>query len=126
MYRYVCDFGLPEYSEAERKFATEIRQTLNKDDLRNARLNIARTGGTAGREWVQNLGDKVLMDQVAPYVASEELLYGSTDVGDVSWVAPTAQCFSPCFAFALRCTPGNWWHRVALRSPTKACAWPAR
>lgn len=110
MYRYVCDFGLPEYSEAERKFAGEIRQTLNKDELRNARLNVARTGGAAGREWVQQLGDKVLMDEVAPYVASEDLLYGSTDVGDVSWVAPTAQCFSPCFAFG---TPLHTWQLVA-------------
>lgn len=110
MYQNLCDFGLPEYSDAERRFAEEIRQTLSRDDLRNAKLNIARTGGAAGREWVQQLGDKVLMDEVAPYVESDDLLYGSTDVGDVSWVAPTAQCFSPCFALG---TPLHTWQLVA-------------
>lgn len=110
MYQYVCDFGLPDYSDEERRFATEIRQTLSKDDLRNAKLNISRTGGVAGQEWVKQLGDKVLMDEVAPYVESQEILYGSTDVGDVSWVTPTAQCFSPCFALG---TPLHTWQLVA-------------
>ena len=110
MYQYVCDFGLPAYSDEERRFATEIRQTLSKDDLRNAKLNISRTGGEAGQQWVRQLGDKVLMDEVAPYVESQELLYGSTDVGDVSWVTPTAQCFSPCFALG---TPLHTWQLVA-------------
>lgn len=110
MYQYVCDFGLPDYSDEERRFATEIRQTLSKDDLRNAKLNISRTGGVAGQEWVRQLGDKVLMDEVAPYVESQEILYGSTDVGDVSWVTPTAQCFSPCFALG---TPLHTWQLVA-------------
>lgn len=110
MYQYVCDFGLPEYNDEERRFATEIRQTLSKDDLRNAKLNISRTGGVAGQEWVRQLGEKVLMDEVAPYVESQEILYGSTDVGDVSWVTPTAQCFSPCFALG---TPLHTWQLVA-------------
>lgn len=110
MYRYVNEFGLPQYSPQEQQFADEIRQTLNKDDLRNAKLNVVRTGGAAGREWVQQLGDKVLMDEVAPYSPSEEILFGSTDVGDVSWNAPTAQCFSPCFSFG---TPLHTWQLVA-------------
>ncbi|WP_199063223.1 M20 family metallopeptidase [Serratia sp. ASV30] len=110
MYQYVCDFGLPDYNDEERRFATEIRQTLSKDDLRNAKLNISRTGGVAGQEWVRQLGDKVLMDEVSPYVESQEILYGSTDVGDVSWVTPTAQCFSPCFALG---TPLHTWQLVA-------------
>lgn len=103
-------FGLPDYSTEERAFATQIRATLTKDDLRNARLNAARTGGEAGVAWTEALGDKVLMDDVAPYAVTRELLYGSTDVGDVSWVTPTAQCFAPCFAFG---TPLHTWQLVA-------------
>ncbi|MBP2196141.1 M20 family metallopeptidase [Pantoea cypripedii] len=107
---YLRQFGLPEYSAEERAFATQIRATLSKDDLRNARLNAARTGGEAGVAWTEALGDKVLMDEVAPYAVTRELLYGSTDVGDVSWVTPTAQCFTPCFAFG---TPLHTWQLVA-------------
>ena len=107
---HLRQFGLPEYSAEERAFATQIRATLSKDDLRNARLNAARTGGEAGVAWTEALGDKVLMDEVAPYAVTRELLYGSTDVGDVSWVTPTAQCFTPCFAFG---TPLHTWQLVA-------------
>lgn len=37
------------------------------------------------------------MDEVAPYAITDNVLAGSTDVGDVSWKMPVAQCFSPCF-----------------------------
>ncbi|MCI1027216.1 M20 family metallopeptidase [Pantoea dispersa] len=110
MERNLHHFGLPHYTAQEQAFAAAIRATLSKDDLRNARLNAARTGGEAGIAWAEALGDKVLMDEVAPYAVTRELLYGSTDVGDVSWVTPTAQCFTPCFAFG---TPLHTWQLVA-------------
>lgn len=110
MYGYLCEYGIPDYSASERQFAHEIRQTLSKEDLQNAKLNIARTGGAAGKAWVAALGDKQLMDEVAPYCESDEVMYGSTDVGDVSWIAPTAQCFTPCFALG---TPLHTWQLVA-------------
>lgn len=110
MERYLHQFGLPDYSDEERAFAAEIRATLTKDDLRNAQLNAARTGGEAGQAWVETLGDKLFMDEVAPYAITREMLYGSTDVGDVSWVTPTAQCFAPCFTFG---TPLHTWQLVA-------------
>lgn len=110
MARYLQHFGLPRYSPEERAFAAEIRVTLSADDLRNARLNVARTGGEAGAAWIARHGDKLFMDEVAPYAPGNALLYGSTDVGDVSWVTPTAQCFTPCFTFG---TPLHTWQLVA-------------
>ncbi|KAA5981908.1 amidohydrolase, partial [Pantoea sp. M_5] len=110
MERYLHQFGLPDYSDEERAFAAELRATLTDDDLRNARLNVARTGGEAGYAWAEQLGDRLFMDEVAPYAVTRELLYGSTDVGDVSWVTPTAQCFAPCFTFG---TPLHTWQLVA-------------
>lgn len=110
MERNLHRFGLPDYSAEEQTFAAAIRATLTKEDLENARLNAARTGGDAGLTWAAQLGDKVLMDEVAPYAITHDLLYGSTDVGDVSWVTPTAQCFAPCFAFG---TPLHTWQLVA-------------
>lgn len=35
---------------------------------------------------------------------------GSTDVGDVSWKTPVAQCFSPCFTVG---TPLHTWQLVS-------------
>lgn len=110
MYQHITTFGIPEYNLQERQFAKEIHATLTKDDLRNAKLNAARTGGEQGVKWGERQADKALTDEVLPYVESQELMYGSTDVGDVSWIAPTAQCFSPCFAFG---TPLHTWQLVA-------------
>lgn len=110
MFNHITEFGIPEYTEQERQFAEQIYNTLTKDDLHNAKLNAARSGGEEGVLWCERQGNKVLTDEVLPYVESKELMYGSTDVGDVSWVTPTAQCFSPCFAFG---TALHTWQLVA-------------
>lgn len=48
---------------------------------------------------------------VAPYDPEKrEISYGSTDVGDVSWVAPTAQFWGACYAYG---TPFHSWQMVA-------------
>lgn len=110
MFLHINTFGIPEYTQQEREFAAQIHATLTKEDLRNAKLNAARSGGEQGVKWGERQGNKSLTDEVLPYVESQELMYGSTDVGDVSWVVPTAQCFSPCFAFG---TPLHTWQLVA-------------
>ncbi|HDN2510395.1 M20 family metallopeptidase [Providencia vermicola] len=110
MFNHITEFGIPEYTDKERQFAEQIHNTLTKDDLRNAKLNAARSGGEEGERWCERQGNKVLTNEVLPYVESKELMYGSTDVGDVSWVAPTVQCFSPCFAFG---TALHTWQLVA-------------
>ncbi len=115
MYQYVQAFGIPEYSEEDRQFSADIHQTLTKDDLINAKLNAARTAGDEGVLWAERQGQQSLTTEVLPYIESQELMYGSTDVRDVSWVTPTAQCFSPCLAFG---TPLHTWQLVAQgRSP---------
>ncbi len=110
MYGHLQAFGVPEYTPQEWEFAGQIRATLTPDDLRNSQDNIARTGGAAGRAWANNLGPEPLTREVAPYAENDALMYGSTDVGDVSWVTPVAQCFSPCFAQG---TPLHTWQLVA-------------
>ncbi|MCC8456574.1 M20 family metallopeptidase [Photorhabdus aegyptia] len=110
MYQYVQAFGIPEYTDEERQFAEKIHQTLTKDDLRNVKFNATQIAGEEGKRWSERQGEKALTDEVLPYIESQELIYASTDVGDVSWVTPTAQCFSPCFAFG---TPLHTWQLVA-------------
>lgn len=52
-----------------------------------------------------------VFDGVLPYdPEAKEVLYGSTDVGDVSWITPTVQAWVACFAFG---TPLHSWQMVS-------------
>lgn len=52
-----------------------------------------------------------VFDGVVPFdPANQEVLYGSTDVGDVSWITPTVQAWVACFAFG---TPLHSWQLVS-------------
>lgn len=110
MYEAVCHFGTPSWSEEDRAFASEIRATLSENDRNNSLSNIAITGGEAGKSFARRHRDTLLADEVAPWSATDNILAGSTDVGDVSWKTPVAQCFSPCFAIG---TPLHSWQLVS-------------
>ncbi|HBZ9026775.1 TPA: amidohydrolase, partial [Raoultella ornithinolytica] len=110
MYQAVCHYGTPSWSEADRAFADDIRATLSENDLNNSLRNIAGTGGEEGKRFARRHRETVLIDEVAPWAATDTILAGSTDVGDVSWKTPVAQCFSPCFAVG---TPLHTWQLVS-------------
>ncbi|MBP0622478.1 hypothetical protein J8I82_21445 [Cupriavidus sp. LEh25] len=76
----------------------------------------------AGRSLASVLRGKppALFDGLRPFDPNDsELLYGSTDVGDVSWITPTAQCWVACYALGTLFHPwqmvsqGGFWHRNA-------------
>ena len=52
----------------------------------------------------------MLHDAIIPLDAQRLFMPGSTDVGDVSWAVPTAQCWTACYALG---TPGHSWQLVA-------------
>ncbi len=110
MYTFICALGTPQWSKKDYQFAQAIRETITPNELENALDNIARTAGDAGRRYAEEIADQILTERVAPYCESNELMFGSTDVGDVSWVVPTAQCYSPCFAIG---TPLHTWQLVS-------------
>lgn len=110
MYGFVQAFGVPEYDAQERAYAQDILQTLSAEDIASNLNTVARTGGTAGVAFSRTLRGQALTTQIAPYAPTDAVLPGSTDVGDVSWLVPTAQCFSPCYAIG---TPLHTWQAVA-------------
>jgi aminobenzoyl-glutamate utilization protein B len=110
MYQAVSHYGTPQWSEEERAFAADIRATLSANDINNSLKNIADTSGEEGKVFASRHRDTILIDEVAPWAATDNVLAGSTDVGDVSWKAPVAQCFSPCFAVG---TPLHTWQLVS-------------
>ncbi|KQL43618.1 amidohydrolase [Brevibacillus choshinensis] len=84
--------GIPTYDEQEMKFAQNIRTTLTEAEKSHI--------------FLPQLKDKVLADFLASYVPNAGQLYGSSDVGDVSWITPTAQCFVSTSAVGT--SPHSW------------------
>jgi aminobenzoyl-glutamate utilization protein B len=100
---------LPGYLPEDLAFAEAIHATYDCRDL----------PGTAPKfDWkvkqlvkeLMNDGQMAVNDFVMPYVPSDYMSPGSTDVGDVSWLTPTAQ-FSAA-TWASNC-PGHSWQMVA-------------
>ena len=56
-------------------------------------------------------GTRVINDFIVPYVPGNTFSPGSTDVGDVSWLTPTAQIHVAAFPNA---APGHSWQNVSI------------
>lgn len=83
--------GVEPYTEEEKIFAENIWNTLTDGEKRNF-IDVMKGFGYVGTG--NEFEGKYLSDSISPYQASELVLKGSTDVGDVSWVVPTAQLTS--------------------------------
>ncbi|MEI9425645.1 M20 family metallopeptidase [Mesorhizobium sp. Cs1299R1N1] len=98
MYENMRRVGPPAFDEADYEFATELRKmALTDEDV----LASVATRDIA-------LKDKILHDSLLP-LGTDTFDMGSTDVGDVSWIVPTAQCYTACFAIG---TPFHTWQLV--------------
>lgn len=105
------EVGAPQFSEEEKKFAKGIRKTLSDSDKNNdLQMAIALMGEKSNSNIVKELKGKEVCDIVLPYNESSRASFGSTDVGDVSWIVPTAQIFTACCALG---TPLHSWQIVA-------------
>jgi len=109
--------GVPRPDEMEERFAQEIQSTLTANERSNDLQMASDFMGGSGKEIVKALEKAVISDVILPCVLSPKLLSGSTDVGDVSWIAPTAQLCVACNVFG---TPGHSWQTVAQGATTFA------
>ncbi len=99
------EVGAPKFSEEEHAFARELSKSIPADSLETS----AHLYGLDAQA-VSELKKIVLYEDVLPPFKSEVIQPGSTDVGDVSWVAPTGQIFTTCWALG---SPGHSWQIVA-------------
>ena len=100
---------LPEYTEAEIVYAKQLKATfvpsplpglLTNEDPRLRRLVMDKTDN----------GHAVMNNFVFPYIPSYKFSPGSTDVGDVSWLTPTAQFTATTWPSG---SPGHSWQNVS-------------
>lgn len=92
--------GGPGFDAADHAFAAKFQETLSPQDIAAA----------YGRFDLKPKEGEALSDEIYPLGAGNDTSVGSTDVGTVSWVVPTVQCRTACYAIG---TPGHSWQLVA-------------
>lgn len=109
LHRCLTDTPLPEYTEDELSFARDLKETfgpvklpgdLTEENPLVRQFVVEKTEG----------GKAALNNFVMPYVPSSLFSPGSTDVGDVSWLTPTAQFTAVTWPSG---APGHSWQNVS-------------
>ncbi|WP_201842451.1 M20 family metallopeptidase [Microvirga zambiensis] len=99
MYENMRRLGPPAFDETDVAFAEKLQKAaLTQEEI------LASV-----KPHDLSLKTKVLHDDVLTMPVREEVMMGSTDVGDVSWIVPTVQCHTACFAIG---TPFHTWQLV--------------
>lgn len=85
----MTEIGPVPFTDEEFKLAKDFQSSLSEQELASANMGIPMLDAAL---------EKPLSDIIVPYMDSNHILPGSTDVGDVSWIAPTAQVGSTTVA----------------------------
>lgn len=110
IYANLCEAPLPAFTAEEENFAAAIKSTFVSEQLPSdgAQLNWEVKQAVAQ---LSKDGTIPLNNFVVPYAPSDYFSQGSTDVGDVSWITPTAQFTATTWASG---NPGHSWQNVAM------------
>lgn len=100
------------YTDEEIAFAAKIAETYggNKVDMQEVLSRYEKSRKKMVEEIMSADMNNVLSNIIVPLKDAEVAMAGSTDVGDVSWVCPTAQINAVTEAAG---TPGHSWQQVA-------------
>lgn len=110
LYKNFKEIGPVPIDEKDVEFAKEIRKSFTEKEKRVNEDEVNIYYGDDAKEIVEAIKGKSIVDIVYPYKPTNQVLPGSTDVGDVSWNTPTAQITTVCYA---KDTPGHSWQLVA-------------
>jgi aminobenzoyl-glutamate utilization protein B len=98
------EIGAPKYTAKEMEFAEKVSESISETSRRTTLWKTKRPG------WENLMG--VLMDDSVPDAWDDgEVSHGSTDVSDVSWMAPTMEFSTSTYMLG---TPGHSWQNVAF------------
>ncbi len=99
----IHEVGVPQWDAAEQEFARKIIASYQPGHYDKAVASFKRQYGV-------DLSGKYLNDAIVSFTDKTKVSLGSTDVGDVSWVVPTAQFNVASSAIG---TPGHSWQFCA-------------
>jgi len=103
LYDSFVETGAPHFDDKDMELAREFTASLKDADIKNA-LNQVQL--FQGQKSAESMRTKVLADFIGPFAHLDKAMPGSTDVGDVSYVVPTAQIITACCTFGT--SPHTW------------------
>ena len=102
--------GGPKFVEKDYAFAKAVQDTFSNEEREEDLFLSLFSSENNFKEKLKEILSKSLSEEVLPYMPLNFPMSASTDVGDVSWVAPTAQFTVSCFAVG---TPAHSWQMVS-------------
>ena len=117
LYRNMAEIGVPQPSGDELAFAAELKKSFPPEKgLPGVGARADAAIAARVREWSEN-GSRPVNDFLAPLYHGTLFTPGSTDVGDVSWLTPTAQINTATWPSGI---PGHSWQVVACGKSSMA------
>lgn len=110
LYQNMQSAPLPEYTPEEWAFAEKLKSTFTASSLPGQQTADDPVLAAKIRTQTEN-GSRALNDFLIPYTPSNAFNPGSTDVGDVSWLTPTAQFSAVTWVSG---SPGHSWQNVSI------------
>ena len=103
MQQHMQELGFPSLTDSSIDFAQAMYATLTEEEKQSAAVAV-------GKDMARRLAERPIADFIVPFSEKVSFMSGSTDVADVSWNVPTAQCVTSTWAFG---TPFHTWQVVA-------------
>lgn len=110
LYQNLLEAGPPAFDEQDYALAEAFRSTF---DVACIQSSIAQIGYFQGAETANKMAGRALWDGIGTFFHIDAPIPGSTDVGDVSYVVPTAQIVVAASALS---TPSHSWQNTAQMS----------
>jgi aminobenzoyl-glutamate utilization protein B len=110
MHENMSRLGDLRYSDAEKEYARRYVGTLPDGSAKGVARLIKSCFPGVDQEKAEAMASEPVQGELFPYMMSEEAMKGSTDVGDASWIAPTAQALVTGYPTG---TAGHSWQWVA-------------
>ncbi len=110
LYRNLEQVGVPAYTDEDWALAEALKRTFHGSGLQS--IQAARHDPEAAKRLKELTADgtRAINDFLPPPCSNTDFTPGSTDVGDVSWLTPTAQIETACWPAGV---PGHSWQIVA-------------
>lgn len=115
MYENMRNLGGIEYSAAEMEYARKYTASLPEGTSAGVADMIRKAFADVDAARAEAMASEPMQAEIFPYTMSDKPMMGSTDVGDASWIAPTAQALVTCYPTG---TVAHSWQWVAAgKSP---------